>query len=206
MTYIDQYLHYSSHHRTSCEESVVSSLFSRAYSIITNKDNITKENARIIQVLKENGYQESIFSEFFKRITGNHSLTLPQQQTQATGVQEMSIKLPYIEDTIERLQRILRSNKIRSTFYIESKTTSFSNMSVITEKLSTSVNLKWCSDKRKRSVKNCNCEKNENAISIVPPDLNICTTYHLRENIFTCLFSVQNNTSSELHEKVRFRT
>ena len=120
-------------------------MFSRAYSIITNKDNITKENARIIQVLKENGYQESIFSELFKRITDNHSLSLPQQQTQATGIQEgeikMSIKLLYVEDTIERLQLILRSNKIRSTFYIESKTTSFRNMSVITAKLSASVNL-----------------------------------------------------------------
>ena len=39
-THTDQYLHYSSHHQTSCKESVVSSLFSRAYSIITNKDDL----------------------------------------------------------------------------------------------------------------------------------------------------------------------
>ena len=37
-THTDQYLHYSSHHQTSCKVSVVSSLFNRAYSIITNKD------------------------------------------------------------------------------------------------------------------------------------------------------------------------
>ena len=37
-THTDQYLHYSSHHQTSCKESVVSSLFNRAYSIIRNKD------------------------------------------------------------------------------------------------------------------------------------------------------------------------
>ena len=43
----DQYLHYSSHHQTSCKESVVSSLFNRPYSIITNKDDLHKENARI---------------------------------------------------------------------------------------------------------------------------------------------------------------
>ena len=55
-THTDQYLHYSSHHQTSCKESVVSSLFNRAYSIITNKDDLHKENARIKQVLKENGY------------------------------------------------------------------------------------------------------------------------------------------------------
>ena len=46
----DQYLHCSSHHQTSCKESVVSSLFNRAYSIVTNKDDLHKENARIKQV------------------------------------------------------------------------------------------------------------------------------------------------------------
>ena len=30
---------------------------------ITNKDDLTKENARINQMLKENGYQESIISK-----------------------------------------------------------------------------------------------------------------------------------------------
>ena len=45
-TYTEQYLHYSSHHQTSSKESVVSSLFNRAYS----------NNARIKQALKENGY------------------------------------------------------------------------------------------------------------------------------------------------------
>ena len=44
-THTDQYLHYSSHHQTSCKESVVSSLFNRAYSIIKNKDYLHKENA-----------------------------------------------------------------------------------------------------------------------------------------------------------------
>ena len=86
LTHTDQYLHYSSHHQTSCKESVVSSLFNRAYSIITNKDDLTKENARIKQVLKENGYQESIISKIFKRITNHHSLSQSQQQTQATDI------------------------------------------------------------------------------------------------------------------------
>ena len=74
-THTDQYLHYSSHHQTSCKESAVSSLLNRAYSIITNKDDLTKENARIKQVLKENGYQESIISKIFERITNNHNLS-----------------------------------------------------------------------------------------------------------------------------------
>ena len=46
-----------------------------------------------------------------------------QQQTQATDIQEeeitMGINLAYIEGTSEKLQPILESHKIRSTFYTE---------------------------------------------------------------------------------------
>ena len=83
--YTDQYLHYCSHHQTTCKEGVVSFLFNRAYSIITNKDDLTEENSRIKQVLKENEYQKSITSNIFKRIT---SLSQSQQQRQATDIQE----------------------------------------------------------------------------------------------------------------------
>ena len=45
------------------------------------------------------------------------------QQTQATDIQEkkirMSINLPIVEGTSEKLRRILRSHKIRSTFCTE---------------------------------------------------------------------------------------
>ena len=123
LTHTDQYLQYSSHHQTSCKESAVSYLFNRAYSVTTNKDDLHKENVRIKQVLKENGYQESIISKIFKRITNNHSLPQSQQLMQATDIQEEEIKtsinLPYVEGTSEKLRRILRSHKIRSTFYTE---------------------------------------------------------------------------------------
>ena len=69
-------------------QSVVSSLFNREYSIITNKDDLTNEKARIKPMLKENRYQLSIFSKIFKRTANNHSLSHSQQQTQATDIQE----------------------------------------------------------------------------------------------------------------------
>ena len=87
-THSDQYLHYSPHHQASCKESAIVSLFNRAYSIITNKDDLHRGNARIKQVLKENGYQESIISKIFRRITNNHSLPLSQQLTQVKDIQE----------------------------------------------------------------------------------------------------------------------
>ena len=74
-------------------------------------------------MLKENGYRESIISKIFKRVTNNHSLSQSQQQMQATGIQEeeikMSMNLAYVEGASEKLQQILGSHKIRSTFYTE---------------------------------------------------------------------------------------
>ena len=75
-------------------------------------------------MLKENGYQESIISNFFKRVTNNHCMPQSQQQTQATDIKKqeirMSINLPYAEGTSETLQCILTSHKIRSFIYTES--------------------------------------------------------------------------------------
>ena len=50
----------SSHHQICCKESVVSFSFNRAYSIMINKDDLTKKNARMKQVLKEDGYQHCV--------------------------------------------------------------------------------------------------------------------------------------------------
>ena len=184
-THTDQYLHYSSHHQTSCKESVISSLFNRAYSIITNKDDLHKENARIKKVLKENGYGESIINKIFRRITNNHSLPQSQQVTQVTDIQEeeirISINVPYVEGTSEKLRRILRSRKIRSTFYTEMTlrkllckrkdrvaTEDKNNIDYEIDCSSCQAvyfgeskrSLKSRSDEHKRSVRNFDCDKN----------------------------------------------
>ena len=55
----------------------------------------------------------------------NRSLLQSQQLTEATDMQEeeikMSINLPYVEGTSEKLRRILRFHKIRSISYTENK-------------------------------------------------------------------------------------
>ena len=103
--YTDQYLNYSVDHQR--KESFISFLFNIEYSIITNKDDVTKENARLNHVLKENGYLESIISKIVKRISNNYSLSQSQEQMQATDIQveeiRMSVNILYIEDTSEKL-------------------------------------------------------------------------------------------------------
>ena len=94
----------------------------------------------------------------------------------------MSINLAYIEGTSEKLQCILRSHKIRSTFYTEMtlcKLLCKPKDRVATEDKNNIVyeidcsncqavyfgeskrSLKLRSDEHKRSVRNCDCDKNE---------------------------------------------
>ena len=57
-------------------------------------------------------------------LTYNNSLSQSQQQIQATDIQEeeirMSLNLPHVEGTSEKLRHILRSHKVISTLYTES--------------------------------------------------------------------------------------
>ena len=91
--------------------------------VIISKNDLTKENARIKQLFKENSYQEKILSKIFKIITNSRSLSQSQQQTQAIDTQEeeiiISVNLSHVEGTSEKLWRILRSHKVRPTFYTE---------------------------------------------------------------------------------------
>ena len=128
----------------------------------------------------------SYSSEIFKKIINNHSLPQSQQLTQATVIQEeeikMGINLPYVEGTSEKLWLILRSHKISSTFSTENtlhKLLSKPKDRVATEDKSKIVyeidcsnceavyfgefkrSLKLHSDEHKRSVRNCDCDKNE---------------------------------------------
>ena len=74
-------------------------------------------------MLKENEYQESIINKTFRRITNNRSLSQSQHLRQTTDIQEeeirISISLPYVEGNSEKLRRIIRSYKTRSTFYTD---------------------------------------------------------------------------------------
>ena len=94
----------------------------------------------------------------------------------------MSINLPYFEGTSEKLRRILRSHKIRSTFYTDStlrKLLPKPKVRIATEDKNNIVyeincsnceavyfgeskqSLKSRSDEQERFVRNCNCKKNE---------------------------------------------
>ena len=101
-------------------------------------------------------------SEIVTRITNYHRLLQSKQKAQATNIQEeeigISVNLPCVEGTCGKPQHILRSHKVRSTFYIKStlrkllykpkdqvgtkdKKISFMKYTLLTVKQSTLVNL-----------------------------------------------------------------
>ena len=114
-----------------------------------------------------------------------------QQLMEATDIQEeelrISIHLPYVEGPRETLRRILRSYEVRSTFYTEMTlckvlwkpkdwvTTEDKNIIVIHNVVyeidfsncqagyfgESKRSLKSHSDQHKRSLRNCDCDKNE---------------------------------------------
>ena len=67
--------------------------------------------------------RKTLLVKSLRELFNNHSLSQSQQQAQATDIQEeeigMSINLPYVEGTSEKLWCILKSNKRRSTLYME---------------------------------------------------------------------------------------
>ena len=94
----------------------------------------------------------------------------------------MSINLPYVEGTSEKLRHILRSHELRSTFYTENtlrKLLCKPKDQVATEGKNNIIyeidysnceavyfgeskrSSKSRSDKHKRSVRNCDCDRNE---------------------------------------------
>ena len=87
-------------------------MLDRVYPIITNKDDLTKENTRIKQELKENVYQESIIIKHFRKLLATTDIQ--------EGKIRMGINLPYVQGTSEKLRGILKSQKIISTLYTES--------------------------------------------------------------------------------------
>ena len=111
-----------------------------------------------------------------------------QQLTQAADIEEeeirISINLPYVEGTSEKLRRILRSHKIRSTFYTEmtlrkllckpkDRVATEDKNNIVYEidcsnceavyfgESKRSLKSRW--NERKGSVRNCDCDRNETA-------------------------------------------
>ena len=113
-THTDQYLNFHSNHQMSAKESVVSALFTRADNIISNVEDLRRENERIISVLAANDYNKRTISKVKRNIKQRKELNNADKEVEESiGY----INLPFINGTSEILRQTFRQHKIRCTFY-----------------------------------------------------------------------------------------
>ena len=67
-THTDQYLNYYSNHPAKTKDAVVSALFRRAKYIISDEDDLEKENERIVKVLCDNDFKKSDITKVKKKL------------------------------------------------------------------------------------------------------------------------------------------
>ena len=113
-THTDQYLNFHSNHQLSAKESVVSALFTRADNIVSNREDLRNENARIVNALTANDYNKRIIGKVRKKIQQRKELT---NATKEANEYIGHVNLPYVKGTGEILRRIFQKHKIRCTFY-----------------------------------------------------------------------------------------
>ena len=113
-THTDQYLNFHSSHQESTKESVVSALLTRAENIVSDKQDLERENDRIMNVLQSNDYSQHTISKVKQKLKRkSRSPNNNEPVDEHVGF----INLPYIAGTSETLRRIFAKHKIRSTFY-----------------------------------------------------------------------------------------
>ena len=115
LTHTDQYLNFRSHHQPSSKNSAICALFTRAERIISNTNDLKKENDRIFNVLNANNYSNKDINRVKKKLEHKK-----QQATEAdTEEEELNgyINLPYIRNSSEALRPIFKNHQILYTFY-----------------------------------------------------------------------------------------
>ena len=179
-THTDQYLNFRSHHQPSSKNSVISALFTRAERIISNTDDLEKENQRIFNVLKANNYSNKDINHVKRKL--ERKKQQPMESDREEEELNGYINLPYVRNTSEALRRIFKDHNIRCTFYTSEtlrKLISHPKDRVPTEKRNNVVYQINCQDcsaayigetkrsfnqrskEHQRAVTNCDTEKNE---------------------------------------------
>jgi len=110
-THTDQYLNFHSSHPLEHKLGVISTLFHRADSIITNPEDRKREKEHITQALRKCGYPEWAVS----RATAPKT-TRTGNQNRPTTVNKGLVVLPYIQNLSEALRRTFNSHGIKTCF------------------------------------------------------------------------------------------
>ena len=116
-THTDQYLNFNSNHQASTKDAVISALFRRARDIVSDVNDLKKENDRIVKVLSENDYDKKSIFKVKRKVQSARTNNIAVSDDAADTEPTKFLSLPYIPGTSESLRRILASHKIKCAFY-----------------------------------------------------------------------------------------
>ena len=113
----NQYLKYTSRNPTSAKQSVITALFDRADSVVSNEKDKIKEKHHILAALQQKGYPK----EFIQRTVKKHyrRKEQPRERPEEEPKKTKSINLIYIQGVSEQLKRTLNKHNIKATFYTQ---------------------------------------------------------------------------------------
>ena len=116
-THTDQYLNFVSNHPAGTKDAVISALFRRARDIVSDQNDLERENERIVNVLMENDYKKSTIMTVKRKIE-KVRVEQPMQTDDGTNAETTKyLSIPYIPGTSETLRRIFSKHNIKCSFY-----------------------------------------------------------------------------------------
>ena len=116
-THTDQYLKFTLHHLARTKKSVITSLFDRAKTVISNPSDQEKEENHLTAVLQANGYPKKFTSNTIKSITTTKTTSKNDNTENQEQIAPVRINFLYVKNTSEQLKRIFNDHNINRPFY-----------------------------------------------------------------------------------------
>lgn len=119
-THTDRYLHANSHHHPAQKEGVINTLLNRA-ELLSEPTNLPKERRHLRTAFRKNGYEPQMFDKVLRKRNRQRS-RIKREPEETRG----QTTLPYVKGTSEKIARILKRHKIRTTYSTDRKMPTFS--------------------------------------------------------------------------------
>lgn len=105
-THTEQYLHVDSHHHLAQKLGVIKTLATRDLKI-SDKGHLDQERKHLIQVFKNNGYNEKHIKTILQKTNNNRQKSNEKNKKESS----LTLILPFIQGITDKIAKILRKKR-----------------------------------------------------------------------------------------------